>query len=166
MQSTKRRCVLAPDRFESSWPAGKLLYEKLRDYPDLGTGIDVTRSYLAEREPFIRHLEANSEKLSDVLLQWVGPYPKLDYALGPVSVEGNRLKVKIELLYHGAEVRRAVNEPIVVRAETRDGEFAEATRLGPGEVEFILEEPMVRLKLDQQSPRRAGTYRVTRPATE
>src|SRR5690606_37574942 len=118
-------------------PRGKLLYEKLVDAVGPAATHAAVDAYLRRPTPggWLATLEAAGVRTAEVVLPWLAPYPRVDYALGPVvargDAEGGHVDVEVQLAGPDAATLR---EPVTVEVVGADGVARRATRVGPGTI--------------------------------
>lgn len=123
-----------PDDFHHARPRGKLLHEKLVDLVSRRGVEAVAGAYLRGARPWVETArEVTGVEVRESLRQWLGPYPRVDYAIGSVARDGERLVVRIDA--SGPDAAR-VREPITVRVQDAEGVEHRGRRIGPGELEI------------------------------
>ena len=127
---------VSPFRFESGWPSGKLLYEKLKDRTEFGPPFRLATSYLATKRPLWAFLAAHSEQLSRALSQWLRPYPKMDYELRTLTASSDEATFLVEQSIQRDGENSSILEPLTVRVFHGDDKVIDQTRLGPGKLHF------------------------------
>jgi hypothetical protein len=100
----------------------------------------------ADAAPLLQRLEDTAGPQGvRLLLQWLGPYPMLDYSLVDVHTDWARTCATVRA--NGPDGAR-IQEPITVALKDRTGVMHQRTRLGPGPVIFEAPGPMKALELD------------------
>jgi hypothetical protein len=133
------------DDFAHHLPRGKLLYEKLVDQIGVTKAQAVIDAYL--QGPPRPLLELARAAGGERLEQWLGPYPKVDYALGSVSDDAGVIGVNV--VASGGDASQLL-EPVTVAIEDRNGAPHRSTRLGPGPLRFASPGPATLVELDPQ----------------
>ncbi len=120
------------DDFAHELPRGKLLYEKLADRLGSHLAHRATDAYLAGRDSYVETVSRlGGAPLGPYLEQWLGPAPRIDYALGAVTHRPDGVEV---LVTASGPARASLREVVEVEVEDEDGGVHRAQRLGPGAV--------------------------------
>lgn len=134
------------DDFFHHRPRGKLLYEKLADAIGVEKTQQILLAYLDGDEPFLSVASRVAGRDVGVIVEpWLGPYPKIDYAIGSVQTTSNAVLVDVTATGPDAE---SVAEPITVEIEDAEGRAARATRVGPGQLRFEVPGPPDSVRID------------------
>lgn len=137
-----------PDDFATLLPRGKLLHEKLVDLAGREVVQAVTREFVRGRGEWSAIAsQAVGRDVPAYLAQWLGPYPRVDYALHTIA--STQEGVRVEVQQRGPDAGR-LTEPVTVEVQSEAGSITRATRMGPGVVELALDENPEIIRLDPE----------------
>lgn len=128
-------------------PRGKIIYEKLRDRVGQTEAQRILFAGLSPAAlPLLQRIALSAGLLvAEDILQWLGPYPELDYQLGPTESDKNHVRVNV--LLDGPDAAR-ICEPVAVDIVDSRGKKHSKVRMGPGPVDFAAPGPARMVEID------------------